>query len=678
MTGNMSYLTNYEEIDGGYVAFGGNHKGGKITGKDTIKTGKLDFENVYFVRELKFNLFSVSQMYDKKNSALIPIVEIKRLLNDLEVTAAQISLLEDMDSESAHMVVASRIHDIDADEDITLVNDDNEMFDVVTLAQALAALKSAKVQEKRDVIKESSVPVSVISASTKDSAATTTTATIPTSRKGIVFQEPGTTTTTTKISSQQPSQANVQDKGKGKMVESEKPMKKKELIRLNEEIASKLQAEFDKEAKIKADHELAQIMQAQDQEEFFDAEKATLFVELLKKRRKHFAAKRAEEKRNKPPTQAQQRKIMCTYLKNMEGKNLKDLKNKNFDSIQKMFDRSFKRVNTFVDFRTDLVEGSSKRAGEELEHENAKKQKVDDDKETAELKSLMEVMPDEEEVVLDVIPLAVKSPSIIDYKIHKEGKKSYYQIIRADGSSKMYLVFSHMLKGFDREDLETLYKLVKAKHGLTRPVEDLDLVLYGDLKTMFEPHVEDNGRVVGIKRLLDDLEVTTAQISLLENMDSESAHMVAASKVPMLKLENGNTAPKSTVVEGVEKIIPPTIVEEKAHKRLEVKARSTLMMGIPNEHQLRFNSIEDAKLLLEAIEKRFGVDVATKKTQRNILKQQYENFAAPSSETLDQTFDRLQKLVSQLEILGETLLQEDVNQKLLRSLSPEWNTHAVV
>ncbi|GJR91050.1 retrovirus-related pol polyprotein from transposon TNT 1-94 [Tanacetum coccineum] len=102
------------------------------------------------------------------------------------------------------------------------------------------------------------------------------------------------------------------------------------------------------------------------------------------------------------------------------------------------------------------------------------------------------------------------------------------------------------------------------------------------------------------------------------------------------------------------------------------------MMGIPNEHQLMFNSIKDAKLLLKAIEKRFGRNVVTKKTQRNLLKQQYENFNASSSETLDQTFDRLQKLMSQLEILGETLSQEDVNQKLLRSLSPEWNTHAVV
>ncbi|GJY24369.1 hypothetical protein Tco_0398027 [Tanacetum coccineum] len=102
------------------------------------------------------------------------------------------------------------------------------------------------------------------------------------------------------------------------------------------------------------------------------------------------------------------------------------------------------------------------------------------------------------------------------------------------------------------------------------------------------------------------------------------------------------------------------------------------MMGIPNEHQLKFNSIKDAKLLMEAVEKRFGRNEATKMTQRNLLKQQYENFTALSSKMLDQTFDRLQKLVSQLELLGEKLSQEDVNQKLLRSLSPEWNTHAVV
>ncbi|GJR61588.1 ribonuclease H-like domain-containing protein [Tanacetum coccineum] len=114
-------------------------------------------------------------------------------------------------------------------------------------------------------------------------------------------------------------------------------------------------------------------------------------------------------------------------------------------------------------------------------------------------------------------------------------------------------------------------------------------------------------------------------------------------------IENGATLPKTTIVEGVMTEMPITTAEEKAQRRLEVKARSTLMMGIPMNIN-KFNSI----------------------------KKQYENFTAPSSEMLDQTFDRLQKLVSQLELLDEKLSQEDVNQKLLRSLSPEWNTHAVV
>nr|GFD20485.1 ribonuclease H-like domain-containing protein [Tanacetum cinerariifolium] len=75
MTGNMSYLSDFEKLNGRYVAFGGNPKGGKITGKGKIKTGKLDFDDVYFVKELKFNLFSVSQMCDKKNSVLFTDTE---------------------------------------------------------------------------------------------------------------------------------------------------------------------------------------------------------------------------------------------------------------------------------------------------------------------------------------------------------------------------------------------------------------------------------------------------------------------------------------------------------------------------------------------------------------------------------------------------------------------------
>ncbi|GJY66844.1 hypothetical protein Tco_0469082, partial [Tanacetum coccineum] len=86
MTGNISYLSDYEEINGGYVAFRGDPKGGKITGKGKIRTGKLDIEDVYFVNELKFNLFSVSQMCDKKNSILFTDTECVVLSPDFKLT----------------------------------------------------------------------------------------------------------------------------------------------------------------------------------------------------------------------------------------------------------------------------------------------------------------------------------------------------------------------------------------------------------------------------------------------------------------------------------------------------------------------------------------------------------------------------------------------------------------
>nr|GFA22195.1 ribonuclease H-like domain-containing protein [Tanacetum cinerariifolium] len=93
MTGNMSYLSDFKELNGGYVAFGGNPKGGKITEKGKIKTEKLDFNDVYFIKELKFNLFSVSQMCDKKNSVLFTDTECLVLSSDFKLPdASQVPL----------------------------------------------------------------------------------------------------------------------------------------------------------------------------------------------------------------------------------------------------------------------------------------------------------------------------------------------------------------------------------------------------------------------------------------------------------------------------------------------------------------------------------------------------------------------------------------------------------
>nr|GEV40275.1 hypothetical protein [Tanacetum cinerariifolium] len=113
---------------------------------------------------------------------------------------------------------------------------------------------------------------------------------------------------------------------------------------------------------------------------------------------------------------------------------------------------------------------------------------------------------------------------------------------------------------------------------------------------------------------------------------------------------NGDSPVPTVVVEGV--VQPATILtaDQKLARRNELKARGTLLMALPDKHQLKFNSHKDAKTLMEAIEKRFRGNTETKKVQKTLLKQQFENFTGSSSEDLDQIHDRLQKLVSQLEI----------------------------
>ncbi|GJY81819.1 hypothetical protein Tco_0494570 [Tanacetum coccineum] len=376
-------------------------------------------------------------------------------------------------------VVVSTTSTISVSTATTTVADEVEM----TLAQTLIEIKSAK-------------PKAVTTAAT----ITTTVVTRP-KDKGIVIQEQKQASTPAST----PITSNIKDKGKAKMIELEKPLKKKEQIRLDEELALKLQAEEEQvrlasektekveeaniswdnvQAMIEADRLLAERLQAREQEELTDEEKARLFVELLEKRKKHFSTLRAQEKRNKPPTKAQKKRTMSTYLKHMAGCKQSQLKNKLFSEIQKLFDKSMTRVNMFVDMDTELVkeslkkaeaemtqESSSKRAGDELKHEKANKQKVDDDKDREDLQQCFEIVT-KEYVAIDAIPVV-----IVDYKIHRKGKQGYYEIMRADGSSKIYLLFSQLIKSFDREDLETLWKLVKAKHGNTRPEEGYERVL---------------------------------------------------------------------------------------------------------------------------------------------------------------------------------------------------------
>ncbi|GJT01322.1 hypothetical protein Tco_0822491 [Tanacetum coccineum] len=333
-----------------------------------------------------------------------------------------------------------KIADLDADAEevevekvvstaeVTIAIATTTTIDELTLAQTLKEIKAAKLK------------------AVTTAATTTTTAITRPKARGFVVQEPSKFTTTTS----QPSQLlQAKDKGKAKIIEPEKPLKKKDQILVDEEIAQRLQEELKAEleekerlarqkeeednliswdntqAMLEADYELAQRVQAEEQGELTIEERSKLFVELMDKRKKHFAKLRAKEFRRKPPTKAQKRNQMCTYLKNMANYKHSQLKNKCFEEIQMLFDNIMKWVDSFVSMDTEVVEGSksqvegsSNRTGEELESDNSKKKKIDKNVEAkvddeAKMKKHMEIVPDDE-VAIDAIPLATKSPIIID------------------------------------------------------------------------------------------------------------------------------------------------------------------------------------------------------------------------------------------------------------------------
>nr|GEU74600.1 hypothetical protein [Tanacetum cinerariifolium] len=289
---------------------------------------------------------------------------------------------------AGEVVTAARFEDSAAPTTATTTDVDDEL----TLAKTLIAIKEAKPK--------------VIS----------TTITTPRA-KGIIFHE--------QVQAHKPTVSSSKDKGKAKMIEPEKHLKKKDQITLDEEVARKLEAEMRDE--IEEEERIAREKDEANRAviEEYDDVQDTINADSL-----------------------QESEYLCGYgYKECGGKPKKT-----------------------------QAEGSAKRAGQELEQESAKKQKLAEqerdkvaDDDTAELKRCLKIVPeDDDDVAIEATTLSSKSPTIVDYKIYREKKKSYFKIIRADGNSQNYLTF-----------------------GKTKPVDDMENMLFQTLKTMFEPHVKD-------------------------------------------------------------------------------------------------------------------------------------------------------------------------------------------
>nr|GEZ71190.1 hypothetical protein [Tanacetum cinerariifolium] len=332
------------------------------------------------------------------------------------------------------------------------------------------------------------------------------------------------------------------------------------------------------------DYELAARLQEEEQGELTIEEISRLFMELMDKRKKHFAKLKAEEKRRKHLTKAQKRNQI------------------------------------------------SKIAGD-----------------------------DGDDVTIDATPLSIKT-LIIDYKIYKERKKSYLQIFRADRNSQMYYTFSKMLKNFDREDLEVLWRLVKDRFIKSKPVGDMDSFLLHTLKTMFEHHDEDTvwRNQQGLAKIGQEIAKGRIQSSM-KCLDES------------LKIQKMNIKFRGGLL-GLKVFM----------KLLMLILKTKCQSNSPqlDNDDLKQTDADD----LEEIDYKWQMAMLTMRARRR------GHFAREYKSTKDtrnkdthkrsvpeetSTSNAL-KLISQLEILGESLSQEDINLKCLRSLPLEWRTHTLI
>ncbi|GJW58935.1 hypothetical protein Tco_0105666 [Tanacetum coccineum] len=275
-------------------------------------------------------------------------------------------------------------------------------------------------------------------------------------------------------------------------------------------------------AKLEANAELTKDVLGKDLSE---QDFAKRMVDLVNQRKKHFAEERAKAKRNKPMTQSQLRIYMSNYLKNQGTWKLSQLKKLKFEEIKEEFEKLVKQIDTFVPINIEATKAQLKRYGEELQTEISKKQRIDD-KDVSDTEEKVGKVKEEEPVkrvgkrkkqkarkgisidkspqgdsetdkeesveAMNPTPLDTKSNIVANWKIFQQGERSIYQIIRANGADTVYMSFGAMLKDFTREDLIELYRLVMQKYGTNRPEDAYDRVLWSDLRTMFDPPLNED------------------------------------------------------------------------------------------------------------------------------------------------------------------------------------------
>ncbi|GJV59909.1 hypothetical protein Tco_1466009 [Tanacetum coccineum] len=312
-----------------------------------------------------------------------------------------------------------------------------------------------------------------------------------------------------------------QDKGKSIMIEEEpKKKSKKELEqeRLSYAEAIRLEEQMNEEqrAQIARDEEIARQWDEEERKRAMDEAKTTKKIDWNDP-----SVIRYHSLKMKPKTIAQARRNMIKYLKNQGNFKISDFKGMSYNDIRPIFEKVWdfnqnivpmdaehgsekqespakekspekvveEEIDTQEELKQDVKEPAAKRKKSIPRKSTRKRQKLEEDAEKDELKGFLDIVP-REEAPIEVESISTKFP-IVDWKTCVLTETfMYYQVFRGDGSSKNYKVLSEMLEDFDRLDVEELFRLVKERYSTSRP-EGFDLMLWGDLHTLFEPDEDD-------------------------------------------------------------------------------------------------------------------------------------------------------------------------------------------
>nr|GEU34594.1 putative ribonuclease H-like domain-containing protein [Tanacetum cinerariifolium] len=696
MTWNMSYLSDFEKLNGGYVAFGGNPKGGKISGKGKIKTCKLDFEDVYFVKELKFNLFSVSQMCVKKNSVLFTDTECLVLSPDFKLPDESQVLLRVPRENNMYNV---NLKNIVPSRDLTCLFAKATIDESNLWHRRLGHINFKTINKLYALTVNPTIYVSCIkpfwnTVAIKQSNDVTRLQALVDRKKVVITKD--AIRDVLRLDD-----ANGVDCLPNEVKEI--PRKGKNRIKTGQTWEAWRSREKSEAVTVERGRK---------------TEQNSIGV-LLKSASRCFVAIGV-------PMLSHEKDVIdrrYAYLTNQHDETMSSLILVQVSSdnwcLSGCLICSY-RCCLNVQWSKEATKGGSSKAPNGFKTGHSKKRK-------------------DPSSAMDSNPSRPSFSTPVDTKIHKEDQQatggptslgvtneeranpqlSSDFIAKADPRLSAPNDSIPLQQGMDEETKNTSYDHISVgtdphvladqtksvsewlETVLTQPITEKRArftsihgdkkrppLLYMDLSSPEDDHViiiDESDKHETNAKTEDTSVPRSSSLRVKDLLSKDRTSGIKAIWSTLLK----NTSfqhTKLTLFVSMDSLSPqvslsqllPTTTDQRLARKNELKARGTLLMALLDKHQLKFNSHKDAKTLMEAIEKRFGGNTKTKKVQKTILKQQFENFTGSNSKSLDQIHDRLQKLVSQLEIHGVSFSQEDVNLKFLRSLPSKWKTHTLI